>query len=172
MAVAQQKFREIVFQLLYSQDQGASCDVEMIPFLMKELSVTKKTVKEALEKAKRIQAKQSDVDVLISQASLSYNFERIQTVEKNLLRLGAYELLFDNEIPPKVAISEALRLARKFGTPESANFVNAILDAIYKAHLGENVDSEKVVRSFEKLIESEETAKKASETHEDDREET
>jgi N utilization substance protein B len=53
-------------------------------------------------------------------------------VERNLLRLGAYEIYFSKSVPPKVAISEAVRLARKFASSESANFINAILDALYK----------------------------------------
>jgi N utilization substance protein B len=50
------------------------------------------------------------------------------------LRLGIFEIFFDSEIPAKVAIAEAIRLCRKFGTPESSQFVNAILDGVYKKH--------------------------------------
>jgi len=162
MSIPQQKFREIVFQLLYSFDLGLSSEEEMIPFLMKELSVTKKAVRNALERVKLILSTEKDIDALIARTSISYNFDRIQSVERNVLRLGTYELLFDESIPPKVSIAEAIRLARKFGTPQCAAFVNAVLDAIYKSHQGEIIDQSQIAESFEALVESEEIAKEAT----------
>lgn len=162
MNIPQQKFREIVFQLLYSFDLGLSSEEKMIPFLMKELSVTKKAVRSALEKVKLILSAQKDIDALITKTSISYNFNRIQSIERNVLRLGTYELLFDESIPPKVAIAESVRLARKFGTPQSAAFVNAVLDAIYKSHQGEIIDQSQITESFEALVESEEMTKEAT----------
>jgi N utilization substance protein B len=163
MNIPQQKFREVVFQLLYSFDLGLSSEEEMIPFLMKELAVTKKVVRNALNKVKLILSHEKDIDALIAKTSISYSFDRIQSVERNVLRLGTYELLFDDSIPPKVAIAEAVRLARKFGTPECAAFINAVLDAIYKSHQGETIDQLQLTESFAALIESEEVAKEAIE---------
>ena len=76
--------------------------------------------------------------------------------------MGVYELLYDESIPPKVAISEAMRLAKKFGTPESATFVNALLDAIYKSSLGEQLDVTRLSESAKQLRKSEEIALEAS----------
>jgi N utilization substance protein B len=128
MALPKQKFRELVFQLLFSGDFGS--DEEVISLLMGELAVSKKTVREAIEHKAQIEAKQTEIDRLIANTSKSYDFERISRVERSILRLGIYELLHDTTIPLKVAIAEAIRLARKFGTPESASFVNAVLDAV------------------------------------------
>lgn len=132
MALPQQKFREIVFLLLYSHDMGRTDDDEMISFLMEELSVSKQSVLKAMERARLISDKLPEIDAQIAAKSVTYEFERIQSVERNVLRLGVYELFHDNELPPKVAIAEALRLAKKFGTPESVAFVNAILDSLFK----------------------------------------
>lgn len=132
MALPPQKFREIVFQILYSRDFEAGEENEMIPFMMHELKVTKRIMVDAHRKMEAIMAKQEEIDAMISLASTEYSFERISRVEKIILRLGLFELLFDTDLPPKVAIAEAIRLCRKFGTPESAHFVNAILDGIYK----------------------------------------
>jgi N utilization substance protein B len=162
MAFQQQKFRELVFQLLYSFDVGHPSEEETTILLMKELLVTKKFVKNGIERVAKIREKQKKIDELISGVSVSYQFDRIQSVERNILRLGVFELLFDDEIPAKVAIAEGIRLARKFGTPESASFVNAILDALYKIDLGEAVDQKQVNTSIEALIESEEKASEAS----------
>ena len=151
MSIPQQKFRELVFQLLYSYDISKPEEDEMIGLMMKELSVTRKTVRSGLEKMQLIQEKLDDIDETIRRTTVSYSFDRIQTVERNILRLGIYEMLYDDTIPPKVAISESVRLARKFGTPESASFVNAIMDAIYKTTLGEVTDEEMIKKQAEQL---------------------
>ena len=72
---------------------------------------------------------------MISETSLSYDLDRIHSVERNVLRLGIYELFYETEIPPKVAIAESIRLSKKFGTPESVSYVNAIIDNLYKRKL-------------------------------------
>jgi transcription antitermination protein NusB len=162
MAIPQQKFREIVFQLLYSKDISQSSGDEIAFLVMKELSVTRKTVKEAQQKVDKILENRSEIDQLISSTSTSYRFERIQSIERNVLRLGVYELLFDDTIPPKVAIAEAIRLSKKFGTPESATFVNALLDGIFKSSIGETPDQENIRKTAEKLQESEKIALEAS----------
>lgn len=158
-----QKFREIVFQLLYSQDMGHTEEDHMIDLLMKELSVTRKSIKQAQARTEAIRAKLPEIDGMIAKTSRSYDFDRIQSVERNILRLGIYELFFDDSIPPKVAISEGVRLAKKFGTPESATFVNAIMDALYKCSLGENIDAEQLANSSEAMQNSEEIVKKVIE---------
>jgi N utilization substance protein B len=132
MPLPPQKFREIVFQVLYSRTYDA-CDAEETALmLMAELKVTKKSVLQARERAEQIGAKLPEIDCEIALASTEYSFDRISRVEKTILRLALYEILSDPSIPPRVAIAEAIRLTRKFGTPESAHFVNAILDKIYK----------------------------------------
>ena len=133
MALPPQKFREIVFQMLYSRDFEAGDEGEMIPFLMEELKVTRRSMLEAEARVCAILAKRSEIDERIRPVSKEYSFERISRVEKSILRLGVFEILYDDSIPPKVAISEAIRLCRKFGTPESSHFVNAILDAVFHA---------------------------------------
>lgn len=163
MAVPQQKYRELVFLMLYSYAEGSPDENEVERLLMKELSVTKKNVKLALEKVKAILKQKSEIDEKIAKASLSYAFERIQTVEKNILRLGVYELFYEDGIPPKVSISEAIRLSRKFATKESSAYINAILDHLYKESVGAASDLSAIQESAENLIQSEELAKKAIE---------
>ena len=131
MPLSQQKFREVVFQLLYSHDISESEESDMIPFMMGHLMITKKKIREANEKKGLIQKKIKEIDLLIEQSSIEYSLDRIPRIERNILRVGVFELLFC-EIPPKVAISEAIRLSRKFATPEAAGFVNAIMDKIYQ----------------------------------------
>jgi len=130
MALPKQKLREIVFQLLYIHGLDG-LEEDQVPFLMSHHEVTKKAIYEAVEQKKSLVNKLNEIDALIAKTATEYDFDRISLVEKNVLRLGIYELCFVEEIPPKVAIAEAIRLSRKFGAPEGASFVNAILDAIY-----------------------------------------
>ncbi len=161
MSIPQQKFREIVFQLLYSHDIGQPDKAAMTHLLMKELSVTKKTMELAHERVEGLLAVRDDIDKLISNTSTSYDFNRIQVVERNVLRLGAYEIYYDDHIPPKVAIAEAMRLARKFSTVEAANFINAILDALYKLQLGETIDESEVSKAYVDMVDHEKIAAEA-----------
>ena len=152
MALPLQKYRELVFQMLYSQDIGKAQDSDIMELLGQELAIAKKPLRDAQMKVHLIQSHLAEIDALIGKASLSYDFERIQSVERNILRLGVFELFYDKEIPHKVVIAEALRLARKFSTKESASFVNAILDAIYRLSQGETIDRTQIEQSTQDLI--------------------
>jgi len=70
------------------------------------------------------------VDQLVSKASSNWRLERMTRVDRNLLRLGAYELLARPEIPRAVVLDEAVELAKRFGTAESGAFVNGVLDRV------------------------------------------
>ena len=126
------KFRELVFQILYSSDFTENEDKDLISYLMHIQKVTRKSVALAHVAAERIKSEISTIDKLIAEASEEYSFQRIPKVERNILRLSVYELLFDKTIPEKVAIAEALRLSKKFSTPQSVLYINAIMDKIYK----------------------------------------
>lgn len=163
MAIPQQKFREIVFQLLFSYDMAEPHREDMAALLMKELSVTRKTLREAQEKVDRILSQIAVIDEQIASISQSYEFSRIQRVEKNILRLGVYELFMDDAVPQKVAIVEAMRLTRKFSTKEAASFVNAVLDALMKkAESGDVIANEELAQTFEQMMQSEEASKEAA----------
>lgn len=161
MALPQEKFRELVFQLLYSRDQGDAADKAMAKMMMKELSVTKKTVLQAQERVAAIVEVQDELDTKIGGASESYEFDRIQLVERNVLRLGVYELIYDDAVPAAVVISEAIRLCRKFGTREAAKFVNAVLD-----HLHKGGQEDVVAESVEELVDSEQRHEEAAQEEE------
>ena len=75
-------------------------------------------------------AKKKDLDSLIGKYATNWKISRMQIVDRNILRLGAYELLWLDEVPAKVTVNEAIELARDFGDDEAAKFVNGILDKI------------------------------------------
>jgi N utilization substance protein B len=162
MSLPAQKFREIVFQILYSHDMGKSDDATIVDLLAQELEVSKKSVREAQQRVQDLLQHLEEIDALIGKTSVSYAFERIQSVERNILRVGAYEILFDKDIPPKVAIAEAMRLTRKFSTKEAASFVNAILDSIYRSSEGKPADAAELQRTAEEMKEIERISNEAS----------
>ena len=75
-----------------------------------------------------------DLDKIIEKAAPQWPLEQIAIVDRNVLRLGLYELLFGNreEVPPKVAINEAIELAKSFGGDSSGKFVNGVLGTVYR----------------------------------------
>lgn len=81
-----------------------------------------------------ILGKQRDLDEIITKAAPDWPLEKIAPVDRNILRLGLYELLFADraEVPAKVAINEAIELAKNFGGQNSGRFVNGVLGAVYK----------------------------------------
>ncbi len=91
MAISVQKFREIVFQVLYSHDLAAGLDEEeLLKLLAKELTTTKATVKQAQIRAKQVLDCRDELDTLLKEACMAYDFSRIQSVERNALRLGLF----------------------------------------------------------------------------------
>ncbi len=72
----------------------------------------------------------NELDELLRRFSEHWRLERMTLVDRNLLRLAAYELLYEPEVPPKVVINEAVDLAKRYGTEESGAFVNGVLDHI------------------------------------------
>ncbi len=73
-----------------------------------------------------------EIDEIIAKYAPQWPIAQITIIDRNILRIGIYELKFNNEVPPKVAINEAIELAKNFGGPSSGRFVNGVLGAIYK----------------------------------------
>ena len=121
------KFREIVFQLLYSNGFMRIDGDEYISVMMELIKTTKKNVLAAYAEVLKIEPHLPEIDDLIQKGAKDYKFERISKVELNILRLGFFEMIH-NKLAPKIAISECLRLCSKFSSKDSAKFVNAILD--------------------------------------------
>ncbi|MBU0546087.1 transcription antitermination factor NusB [Patescibacteria group bacterium] len=75
-----------------------------------------------------------EIDKMITQYAPEWPLEQITIVDRNVLRIGIYELKFSENVPPKVAINEAIELAKSFGGPSSGRFVNGVLGSIYKEY--------------------------------------
>lgn len=130
MATDLHKIREIVLLLLYSFDMSSSGNDELVTLLKEECKVSRELAEMALSKAKKVVASLQHIDQLLEKISHSYSIERLQTIERNVLRLGIFELAIEKELPPKVVLAEAKRLAKKFSTDEASTFVQTLLVAL------------------------------------------
>jgi len=81
-----------------------------------------------------LDARLADIDPALRGALDNWRLERLSAIDRAVLRIGAAEMLFVDEVPPKVAIQEAIRLGEAYGGDESPRFVNGVLDALYKRH--------------------------------------
>ena len=86
----------------------------------------------AMELIRGIHENSEAIDERIVASTENYTLNRLAAVDRNLLRMAAYELLFCDDIPPAVSINEAIEIAKRFGTEESPKFVNGVLDRIRK----------------------------------------
>lgn len=133
--------RSVVLQSLFEWDFRAQGDSEAKSIIgrnAKEFAPGMADVSFMEELMKGIIAKKSDLDMIIVKAAPDWPIDKISPVDRNVLRLGLYELIFSDreEVPAKVAINEAIELAKTFGGDTSGRFVNGVLGAVYK-ELGE-----------------------------------
>lgn len=129
--------RSIVLQTLFEWDLNGIDKKEVASVLDRNVSefAPNKTDLPFMEKLlDGIIQKQSEIDLVITKAAPDWPIDRISPVDRNILRLGLYELLFADrsEVPAKVAINEAIELAKQFGGDNSSRFVNGVLGAVYK----------------------------------------
>jgi N utilization substance protein B len=130
--ISRRKGREFAMQLLYAVEVGA------VPFLeaVKNLSTDPDLGADAKEYgvmlARVVLGNQKDIDARIAAAASNWDFERIAVVDRIIIRCALAELMNFPDVPMKVAINEAIDIAKKFSTGESSRFVNGVLDAIAK----------------------------------------
>jgi len=108
-----------------------------------------------LRVARGVLEKREEVDALIAKCAPEWPVDKIAAVDRAVLRLGIYELVFGNyeEVPPKVAINEAIELAKTFGGEASFRFVNGVLGTIYR-ELGEPMKTDNSEKNKERLEQS------------------
>ena len=91
----------------------------------------------AMTLARGVVSHLKDIDEKISAYATNWQLKRMAVIDRNAMRIGLFELKYSAEIPPKVAINEAVELAKKYGDLESSKFVNGILDKIHKKEIVE-----------------------------------
>ena len=120
--------RELALQMLY-QHELAGADVDTIGFSFDELQQAPEGVREfAVSLARGVVSKLAEVDSRLVDQADNWRLERMAAVDRNILRLALYELLFATDTPPAVVIDEAVEIAKRFGSERSSQFVNGVLD--------------------------------------------
>lgn len=118
---------QVLFQLEYSRDEPEEafervCANFDVP--PKARGFAKRLVRGVCEHRDRL-------DAMIREASRNWRLERMSRVDRNVLRIGAFEVAFGNDVPAKVAIDEAVEIGKAFGAADSGAFINGVLDNIY-----------------------------------------
>ena len=129
------KAREVALQFLYQLDlHGAVDPMPYEPEFWQRHPVDPATRAFAESLVRGSKQQQSKIDQLLAQYAEHWDLERMAVVDRNILRMAVYELLWQPDVPPKAAINEALEIAKKFGTTESSRFINGVLDRILREH--------------------------------------
>lgn len=123
--------REFALQLLYELDVRGESDPGSVADDFWHRQAAPEDVRAFADTVVRgTKAHQPKIDELISRFAEHWDLSRMAVVDRNILRAGIFELLWGTEVPPKVAINEALDIARKFSTEESTRFINGVLDRV------------------------------------------
>ena len=96
------------------------------------------------------------IETYISKYAPEWPLDQITIIDRNILRLGIYELMFAKEVPSKVAINESIELAKTFGGPSSSKFVNGVLGAIYEKEKKSEEDANELITEAEQIKTTEE----------------
>jgi N utilization substance protein B len=135
--------REIALQVLYQAEQNPGLSAEDIRrFVERRLRGDRKLCEFADGLIAGVQANQPQIDTLIAAVAENWRLDRMAAIDRNILRLGAFEMLFCSDVPAKVAINESLELAKRYSTAQSSRFVNGILDRLQAVEPGSSGDAQ------------------------------
>jgi N utilization substance protein B len=125
--------REVALQLLFQRDLNSSVARAAIEQFVRDRLREASLQPFCLALYDGTVDRLADIDQKLSAAAENWRLPRMAAVDRNVLRLGAYEVLFVSETPAAVAITEAIELARRFGSQDSPGFVNGVLDRLAKS---------------------------------------
>jgi N utilization substance protein B len=127
------KARIIALQTLYELDCSAHKPKEILTRLLEEKILPDETADFARSLVNGVIKNRKDIDDVIQKFAPAFPINQIATIDRNILRLAIFEILFDNRVPVKAAINEAVELAKSFGSDTSKKFVNGVLGSIVAA---------------------------------------
>ncbi len=138
--------REAALQFLFQNDfigtaaaEDANLEQQFADFCSL-YDVQKKARAYAVELLQGIAANRDAVDALIGRNAKNWRLERLDATDRNIMRVAVFEMVYRDDVPPEVAINEALEIAKRFCVDESPAFINGILDSV-KAALGTDADT-------------------------------
>jgi transcription antitermination protein NusB len=133
MSYHRHKSREFALQMLFEWDMARKEPAQVKRLFWRNAHASEDTRKFANHLFEATVRESAAIDEMVAKLSENWRLERLAPVDRNILRLAIYELRIGHkDSPPKVAIDEALKLAKKFSSEESAGFLNGVLDAARK----------------------------------------
>lgn len=126
--------RELALKVLYQMEHGQSDVAAALKLFMDNFKAPERLLAYAEHLVKGIDQHRQEIDSLIEAASRRWKVSRMPRVDRNILRVAAFEMIFSQgQVPPKVAINEAVELAKRYGGEESPSFINGVLDSLLAA---------------------------------------
>jgi N utilization substance protein B len=122
--------RELAMQALFQIEMNQDNSREAIELFCKHFGVTENVKPFFLRLVEGVKEFQHEIDPLVERFSKNWKISRMSRADRNIIRIAVYELLYCDDIPPKVSINEAIDIGKKFGTEDSGAFINGILDSI------------------------------------------
>lgn len=122
--------REVALQMLFQQDLNADLALEVVREMINSRLDDEPSREFAWSLFRGVRAHNAQIDTQLTELAENWKLERMATADRNVLRLGAFELIF-TDTPPRVAMDEAIELAKRFGAEQSSQFVNGILDRLF-----------------------------------------
>ncbi len=127
MAKSRRRAREAALRALYQIDVGQQSVRDAIFDMRETVEIEGELLDYAESMCRGIGENLQQIDALISECLIDWQLDRIAVVDRNLMRIAAYEMIYVETMPPAVSINEAIELAKKYSTAESGKFVNGVL---------------------------------------------
>lgn len=140
--------RIVALQTLYEYDFRRECqdeNLDLVQILHRNIERYKETIEDTAfieQLVKGVAAHEKELDALLQPIAPEWPLEQIPRIDRNTLRLAAFELIKSNETPPKVVINEAVELAKAFGGENASKFINGVLGTLYRLHVESDTKKE------------------------------
>jgi N utilization substance protein B len=131
--------RDVALQVLYQDDLNPGVDAEVADKFLRARLRSPDLVEFARSLVAGVRRNREELDLMLTRTADNWSLTRMVATDRNVLRLGAFEILY-TETPDRVAINEAVDLAKRYGTAQSGPFVNGILDKFLVHHRGEDAE--------------------------------
>lgn len=145
MSTSRHLARIVALQVIYEYDfyKDQATEKQLDELLKRSIKFREKHLANPqfiIDLVKGVIAKQSDIDELIQPLASQRPLKDIPLIDYCVLQMGVYELYYVNDVPPKVAINEAVELAKRFGGENSSKFINGVLGTFYNKYIDKNKD--------------------------------
>ncbi len=135
MAYVRRKARIVALQALFESDSSGHDPEVSLSWLGEERTLPEPALSYARELIRGVLENKDRIDSLIKAHAPNWPVEQLSAIDRNILRLAIFEILIENKVPLKVAINEAVELAKTFGSYNSSRFINGVLGAISQAQV-------------------------------------